>query len=176
MAATVQVVEFNGAQLTQTLNTTTINWKSVDDAAVSHTDAPVVIGTCSFEKWLAVKFTGTYNQVGNVKFGHTAGSFGAGIKLKASPSMVSAANQMFYSTPTDLKSTRLTANITSVATIDNGLTAWVGGTSPNHGGKTPVTADSPTWSTFIVTQLQTKAEASTGATNQATFTVQWSEN
>jgi hypothetical protein len=89
MAATVQLVEKNGAGATATDKTSgSIRLKKADNATVDLLN-PLVKPTSgsdwSFEKWLRMNVTGgTYSAINNVKF-YTDGAngFGAGVNLWA---------------------------------------------------------------------------------------------
>lgn len=89
MAATVQIVEKNGAGATATDKTSgTIRFKNADDATVDIVNPMVVppSGTdYSFEKWLRLKVTGgTYTDISNIRaYMDGANGFGTGIGLYA---------------------------------------------------------------------------------------------
>lgn len=89
MAATVQIVEKNGAPGTQTDKTSgTIRFKNADDSAVNTSNPMVkpVAGTdYSFEKWLRLNVTGgTYTEILNiVAYSDGALSLGAGFGIYA---------------------------------------------------------------------------------------------
>ena len=89
MAATVQIVEKNGAGPTATDKTSgTIRFKNADDATVDIVNPMVVppSGTdYSFEKWLRLKVTGgTYTDISNIRaYMDGANGFGTGIGLYA---------------------------------------------------------------------------------------------
>lgn len=89
MAATVTIVEKNGAGATATDKTSgTVRFKNADDATVN-TANPMVVppsGTdYSFEKWLRLKVTGgTYTDISNIRaYMDGATGFGTGIGLYA---------------------------------------------------------------------------------------------
>lgn len=80
MAATVQIIEKNGAGGTATDKTSgTIRFKNADDAAVDYNNPMVLPGAgsdWSFEKWVRFKVaSGTYTQITNVK-AYTDGTIG----------------------------------------------------------------------------------------------------
>jgi len=82
MAATVAIMELNGAGATETDKTSgTVRFKNADDSTVDLVN-PMVKPTSgtdySFEKWLRFKVTGgSYSQITNVK-AYSDGSNGAG--------------------------------------------------------------------------------------------------
>lgn len=89
MAATVQIVEKNGAPGTQTDKTSgTIRFKNADNSTVDTGNPMVKPGAgvdYSFEKWLRLNVTGgTYTEITNVKaYMDGANGLGTGITLYA---------------------------------------------------------------------------------------------
>ena len=88
MAATVQIVEKNGAGGTQTDKTSgSIRFKNADNSTVDLVNPMVkpVSGTdYSFEKWLRLNVTGTYSQITNARmYTDGANGMGTGIGLYA---------------------------------------------------------------------------------------------
>lgn len=89
MAATVQLIEKNGAGGTGTDKTSgNIRFKNADDSTVDLNN-PMVVPTSgtnySFEKWLRMNVTGgTYTQITNVKaYSDGANGLGTGVGLYA---------------------------------------------------------------------------------------------
>lgn len=89
MAATVQIVEKNGAGGTQTDKTSgNIRFKNADNATVDLNDPMVkpASGTdYSFEKWIRLNVTGgSYSQITNIKaYSDGANGLGTGVGLYA---------------------------------------------------------------------------------------------
>jgi hypothetical protein len=89
MAATVQIVEKNGAPGTQTDKTSgTIRFKNADNSTVDTANPMVKPGAgvdYSFEKWLRLNVTGgTYTEITNIKaYMDGANGLGTGITLYA---------------------------------------------------------------------------------------------
>lgn len=89
MAATVQIVEKNGAGGTQTDKTSgTIRFKNADNSTVDLNNPMVKPGAgsdFSFEKWLRMNVSGgTYSQITNVKvYSDGANGLGTGVLLWA---------------------------------------------------------------------------------------------
>ena len=104
MAATVQIVEKNGAGGTQTDKTSgTIRFKNADNSTVD-TSNPMVkppSGTdYSFEKWLRFNVSGgTYTEISNIK-AYSDGSNGLGTGVGLYAKAVTA-----YSTPAEATAT-----------------------------------------------------------------------
>ena len=89
MAATVAIMELNGAGATETDKTSgTVRFKNADDSTVDLVN-PMVKPTSgtdySFEKWLRFKVTGgSYSQITNVKaYSDGANGMGTGVGLYA---------------------------------------------------------------------------------------------
>ena len=89
MAATVQIVEKNGAGGTQTDKTSgTIRFKNADNSTVDTSNPMVkpVAGTdYSFEKWLRFNVSGgSYTEISNIKaYSDGANGMGTGVSLYA---------------------------------------------------------------------------------------------
>lgn len=122
MAATVQIVEKNGAGGTQTDKTSgTIRFKNADNSTVD-TSNPMVkppSGTdYSFEKWLRFNVSGgTYTEISNIKaYSDGANGLGTGIGLYAKA--VTA-----YSTPAEATAT---TGYTSFFTYTSGSALTLG--------------------------------------------------
>lgn len=86
MAATVRVIERNGAGATKTDKTSgTVRFKNADDATVDLSD-PLVKPSSnteySYEKWLRLDAQGAYTQISNLRaYLDGANGFGTGVKL-----------------------------------------------------------------------------------------------
>lgn len=89
MAATVRIVEKNGASPTLTAkDSSTIRFKKADNATVDLANPLVKPGAgndYSFEKWLRLEVTaGTYSQITNVKaYSDGANGMGTGVEVYA---------------------------------------------------------------------------------------------
>lgn len=145
---------------------TSIEWKSVDDTTTSRTVAPVMAGSNSYEKYIYLKFTGSFNQISNVRFAHTAGTFGTGVALKGKVTST-------YSTPSDA-SIPSASDMTPVSSASSGMTVGLSTTGPN--GSASSSQTTTCYTQYLVTQLQTTGSASAGDTSSATLTVQYYEN
>lgn len=167
MAATATWYERNGTS-GSTTDTTVSNcdWKSIDDASASRAANPVTAGDNSYSKYNYVAFTGTFNQISNVKFAHTAGTLGTGISLKGKVSST-------YTTPSTTALASAT-DITSTTAIASGMAVTVGTGDPTSATGTSITAAG--YTAFIITQVQTTSSAAAGDSGTATLTVQYDEN
>ena len=122
MAATVQIVEKNGAGGTQTDKTSgTIRFKNADNSTVDTSNPMVKPGAgtdYSFEKWLRFNVSGgTYTEISNIKaYSDGANGLGTGIGLYAKA--VTA-----YSTPAEATAT---TGYTSFFTYTSGSALTLG--------------------------------------------------
>lgn len=178
MPATFSFEEDNGAGPASTSVPSQINWKNADDAnATAYNAAPITAGNNSFEKWLYGKFTGTFNTIQNGFFAHTAGVFGAGLTLKAAPSMTVSGDALAYTTPAVATNAALTRDDTAVQAIGSGAVVWFSGTGPDTANtKAASTNANPGYTNYLTTQLQTTGAAAAGDTATATMTLQYDEN
>jgi hypothetical protein len=173
MAATFEWDESNGAGQTITHGVTQVNWKNTDDVGTVYSTSPITAGANSYEKWQAGHFSGAYNQILNGKFGHTAGTLGAGLTLKATPV---GSGQLTYTTPGTAANANLTTDMTIANPIASGVVVYFGGTSADTAGKAASTTANPAWTNYLTTQLQTTVAALPGDTSTLTLTLQFDEN
>lgn len=171
MAATTSWYEQNGtasgspAQGVES-SISSCDWKSVDDATTPRENAPVQAGSNSYEKYIYLKFAGTFNQISAVKFAHTAGTLGTGITLKNKITST-------YATPSTSAMAGAT-DITATTAIGSGASVLLGNT-PND--TNPSSAKTSACATqYIVLQAQVAAIASAGDSGSATLTIQYNEN
>jgi len=162
MAATVQVIEKNGAGGTPTDKTSgTIRFKNADNSTVDLTNPMVKPGAgsdFSFEKWLRMNVSGgTYSQITNVKAYSDGGNgLGTGVLLWAKA--VTA-----YSTPAEATAT---AGYTNFFTYNSGAALTLGaGPYTSTGEK----AD------HLVMMCEVASTASGGLTSSETLTLAWDE-
>ena len=172
MAATTTWYEQNGtasgspAGGTPTV-VTTCDWKSVDSATTSRAAAPVAAGENSYNKFNYVKFSGTFNEISDVLFAHTAGTLGSGITLKGKISST-------YTTPATTALSDST-DITATTAIADGMSVDLSTTGPN-GTSHASSQTSECYTQYIITQVQTTSAAAAGDSGTATLTVQYNEN
>lgn len=162
MAATVQIVEKNGAGGTNTDKTSgTIRFKNADDATVDLNNPMVKppSGTdYSFEKWIRMKVTGgTYTQIDNIRaYSDGANGLGTGVGLYAKA--VTA-----YATPAE-------------ATATTGYTDFFSYTS---GASLDLAGDATTGTgekgDHLVMIMTVASTASGGVTPNETLTIAWDE-
>lgn len=180
MAATFEFDEANGAGETVTHGVATTNWKNADTSTEGsdYASNPITAGNNSYEKWQYGHFSGTYNQISNGYFDHTAGTFGTGITLKCQPSMTVDADRLAYATPSTSANANLTKNITSVnGSFPTGAAVvFFGATSPSAAGKAASTTANPAYTNYLTTQMQTTGSAGAGDTTTATLTLRYDEN
>lgn len=172
MAATTTWYEQNGAASgtpaggTPTV-VTTCDWKSADSATTTRAAAPVAAGENSYHKYNYVKFSGTFNEISDVLFAHTAGTLGAGISLKGKVSST-------YATPATTALASAT-DITATSAITNGMAVELSTTGPN-GTSHAASQTSECYTQYLITQVQTTSAAAAGDSGTATLTVQYNEN
>ena len=183
MAATFEFEEDNGTQTgsptkgtTRTAARTESNWKNIDDSTTAYTSAPIVAGNNSYEKWQFGHFSGTYNQILNGLFAHTATAFGTGLTLKGTPACTGDGDRLLYTTPATSANANLTTDMTSAVAIGSGVAVFFSATGPEATGKASSTTANPAYTNFLTTQLQTTGSAAAGDTAQVTLTLQYDEN
>lgn len=162
MAATVQLIEKNGAGGTPTDKTSgTIRFKNADNSTVDLNNPMVKPGAgsdFSYEKWLRMNVTGgTYSQITNVKV-YSDGNNGLGTGVLLWAKAVTA-----YSTPAEATST---AGYTNFFTYTSGSALTLGaGPYTSTGEK----AD------HAVMMCEVQSTASGGLTASETLTLAWDE-
>lgn len=176
MAATHQWGEANGAGETLTLDRAESNWKSIDDSTTAYSSSVIVVGANSYVKYMFSKFSGTFNQILNGKWAHTAGALGSNLTLKGAPSMTADGDRLAYATPVATTLAGLTVDMTSAISIGSGSVVYYGATGPASSGKAASMTTNPCFSNYLAHQLQTAAGAAAGDTTQITFTHQYDEN
>ncbi len=181
MAATFEFVEDNGAVTASHGTTRTgarvdVNWKALDDSATAYTANPIVAGQNSFQKNQYGHFSGTFNQILNGLWAHTATAFGAGLVLKGLVACTTVGGPYTYVTPSQVADTGLTVDMSAAVAIGSGVAVWFGATGPEATGKAASMATNPCWSSWLTTQLQTTTSAVAGDTAQVTLTLQYDEN
>lgn len=162
MAATVQIIEKNGAGGTGTDKTNgTIRFKNADDATVDLNDPMVVPGSgtdYSYEKWLRLNVTGgSYSQITDI-VAYSDGSNGLGTGVGLYAKAVSS-----YATPAE-------------ATATTGYTDFFSYTSgsPLSLGAGPFTSTGEKGDHLVM--IATVADtASGGLTSSETLSVAWDE-
>lgn len=172
MAATTTWYEENGsatgspAHGTPTV-VTTCDWKSVDSATTTRAAAPVAAGSNSYHKYNYVKFSGTFNEISDAKFAHTAGTLGTGISLKGK--ITSS-----YATPATSALSGST-DITGTTPIASGMEVLLSTVGPQGAGAA-ASINAEGYTQYIVTQVQTTSSAAAGDSGTATLTIQYNEN
>ena len=162
MAATVQIIEKNGAGGTPTDKTAgTVRFKNADDATVDLANPMVVPGTgtdYSFEKWLRMSVSGgSYTQITNVK-AYSDGSNGMGTGVGLWAKAVAS-----YATPAEGTST---AGYTDFFSYTSGAALSLGAgpfTSTGEKGD------------HLVMLCAVASTASGGLTPSETLTLAWDE-
>lgn len=162
MAATVQIIEKNGAGGTPTDKTSgTVRFKNADNSTVDLLNPmvkPPSGSDFSFEKWLRLNITGgTYSSITGVK-AYTDGSNGMGTGVNLWAKAVSS-----YATPAEATATTGYANLfgyTSGSALSLGAGPYTGtGEKADH----------------LVLMCEVTSAASGGLTSSETLTIAWDE-
>lgn len=174
MAATFEFNEDNGAATgspakgtTRSTAVTQVNWKSVDDVATAYSAAPINAGENSFPKYQFGKFGGTFNQISNALWAHTAGTLPANTSLYGGVTST-------YATPTQSATAGL-SDISSVTAIGSGIPVSFSTTGPEAASPTS-TLSAAGYTQYLVSQARTTASASPGDSSSLTLTLRYSEN
>ena len=160
---------------TRSTSVTDVNWKNSDTEGTAYSAAPITDGNNSFENWMFGHYSGTYNQILNGLFAHTATAFGTGQTLKGPPACTSDGTRLLYTTPATTANSNLTTNMTSVIAIGSGVAVAFSATGPEATGKAATTTANPAYTNYLTTQLQTSGSAP-GDTPTVTLTLQNDEN
>lgn len=162
MAATVQIVEKNGAGGTQTDKTSgTIRFKNADNSTVDLSNPmvkPASGSDFSFEKWVRFNVSGgTYSQITNIKaYSDGANGLGTGVLLWAKA-------VTSYSTPAEATAT---TGYTNFFSYSSGAPLTLGaGPYTSTGEK----AD------HLVMMCEVASTAAGGLTSSETLTLSWDE-
>jgi hypothetical protein len=165
VAATFTWAQSNGAGNTVQLLGSSGNltdFKSIDTAGISDYVAnPVTAGTNSYECWLRALFTGTFNQIRDLRFWMSTG-FSPSTGLAVFWSGI----QNLYLQP---------ANGTSSIATSSVPIADPGTANVSIGGNLSGSLVASGYSDFIVLQLRTTAAAAAGDTSLATMSISYSE-
>lgn len=173
--ATFEFEEDNGAATgspahgtTTTAARTEMNWKNVDDSTTAYSSSPITAGNNSFTKYQYGHFSGTYNQILNGLWAHTAGTLPSGCTVKGTVTST-------YATPSTTTNAALTTDMTTAIAIGSGLAVSFN-TSPQAASPTTSITSNPAYTQYLPTQLQTTTAAPAGDIASQTFTLQYSEN
>jgi hypothetical protein len=177
MAATFQWAETNGAvspPAGETVGRTDCNWKNIDDSTTAYSSSPITAGNNGYDKFSYGKFTSSWNQITNCKYGVSATSVGANTTLTGAKTMAAAADRVSYRTPVK---TATATNSTTFATTSVDRTLYLSKTSPDDAGcTTSISAGGTGYTCYMYTFLATTGSAAAGDTSQVTFTLQYDEN
>ena len=144
-----------------------LDWKSVDDTSTPRASATITAGENSFSKYNYIKFSGTFNEISDVKFLHSAGTAKAGTFLKGKVTSI-------YETPTRGAIAGAT-DMTNAILPSEGASVLLSTTGPND--TNPSASQTSACSTqYLVTQLQTTGSAPAGEITSMTLMVHWKEN
>lgn len=139
------------------------NFKTYNNltSPADYTSYPITAGNNSFDVWLRGHFTGTFNQIQNLKFWKSAGNLGTGEALKFIGHVTA------FDDPVTADSSYATANVP---------TSSPGSANVSIGGNLAGNLAAPGYSDYVVMQLQTTTAAEAGDTETFTFTLTYDEN
>lgn len=154
------------------------NWKNSGVATDVYSSYPITAGNNSYQLNLSGKFTsGTFSNILNGLYAHTATAFGTGLTLKGVPNCTGDADRYLYVTPSTTADTNLTKDMTTAVAIGSGVSVCFGATGPEATGKAATVDGSvDRYTNFLTTQLQTTTSAAPGDTATVTITLQYDEN
>lgn len=174
MAATFEYNEDNGAATgspakgtTRTTAVTQVNWKAADDVATAYSAAPINAGENSFPKYQFGKFTGSFNQISNGLWSHTAGA------LPTNTTLFGAVTST-YATPSQAATAGL-SDISAITAITSGTAVNFSTVGP-EGASPTATLSAAGYSQYLVTQVRTTGAALPGDSGNITLTLRYSEN
>lgn len=184
MAATFAWDEDTGTQTsaptkgtTRTGGVTDVNWKNSGTQGTAYSAAPITAGNNSFEKWQFGHFSGTYNQILNGLFAHTAGAFGTGVTLFGPNATTADGDRPLYTTPAAAtNNTACPFDMTTAIAIGSGKAVFFSATGPEATGKAASSTANPAYTNYLPTQLRTTGSAGPGDTASITLTLQYDEN
>lgn len=150
---------------------TNISFKNTDDANTDFNSSVISAGSLSFDKYVFGLWSGSFNQISNVKWNHVSGVLGGGLQF-----VFGVSGSGFYRTPATTSNARFNHDLTATGLVSTGLAVLVGTGAPNREGKATSTTTSPAFSEFIGGQLVTTAAASPGQTTVYHFALSWAES
>ena len=151
--------ESNGVGEDVTDKISNINFGSADAPNLVPASNPIVAGGASFEKYIRVKFTGSWTEISNMKFWKSAGAYVTGEAIKL--------GIVDYAQPSE------TPNADS--DVDESEPGWVVNSAEGNPTIEYGASGVSGLSQYMRLQLQTTGSTPAGAVNQKTFTMQYDE-
>jgi len=163
MAATVEILEANGAGETTTANITNSNMGSVDAANLDAVANPVVPGENTFEKWQQISVTalGGSSQLDNFKVWRT-GALGGSATHVTNAREASYGGAATYATPVGDATDSTVATQTMPTSEPTGANLGIAG---SLAGALTATGQSD----YLVHQIQTDAGDTAGSTSTMNY-------
>ena len=175
MASTLVLADDTGAATgspakgtTRVNPTTNWNWLNSTTVTTAPASAFIVIGTNSYERFRFGVITGTFTELSNGLWAHTAGTFGSNITLMG---VVTST----YTTPAVTTNAALTEDMTAAIAVGSGQTVLFSTTGP-EGAAPAATLTAAGYTQYLATQMLTASGAATGATATATLSLQYDES
>ena len=140
------------------------NYKTYNDLSnpADYTSYPITAGNNSYDVWLKGHFTGTFNEIQELKYWKSGGNLGTGESLYWGGNGITA-----YAQPVTGDSTYATVTIP---------TSSPGSANVSIGNSLAGSLTADGFSDFVVTQLRTTTGAEAGDTETFTFTLTYNEN
>jgi hypothetical protein len=163
MAATVSWCEFNGASATETVGISNVNFGNHDSVNIVPASYPIRRGQNSYDKWLKMKFAGTFNKVYNFKLWRSDSGGGEGAAMPTGISMVGevgTGSNLSYAAPSTTSIGTYSVPNTEVSAFSVGPTAGLTGAG---------------YAYYMHLQLKTTVDAATGDTPVWYLTFQYDE-
>ncbi len=156
MASTRQISESNGAEAVHD-GITNLNFGNNDNYNLAaNTVNSVVASLNSFEKYIRIKFAGTFTEISNMKFWKSSGAYGAGESIKA------AANVAF-------------ALPSATANADSDVPTVVGSALVIQSAAGTLTITGAGYTKYIRLQWRSTSSTPSGAISQKVFSFQFDE-
>lgn len=166
MVATAVLDEYNTGGETRSQNVTNCNFGSDDSIQITPATYPITAGENSFEKWWKIDFSGTFNQVDNLKVWKDSGGYQTGEGIDTNCKESAYAGNPTYAAPTQT---------TSTVAIEVLPTTEPAGANLGIGGILAGNLSSAGYSDYCVMQLQTTGATPPGDVTQKSFTFQYDE-
>jgi len=168
MAITTYIDERNGAPAgVEQQDVANLNMGNDDSYELTPATYPVTAGLNAFEKWEKMRFTGTANQVDNLKVWISTGSLDAEADMKTNCRESTYGGNETYATPTITTSTVATQD--EPTSEPSGANLGIGGALAGNLTGFPDSSD------YCIFQYQTTASHPAGDISQLTHTFQWDE-
>lgn len=178
MASTFIWAEDNGAAIntpprgtSRTHSVSNIDWKNIDDVNSSYAAYPITAPGNSFTKYHFGIFSGSFNQISEVKFAHVSGLLDSNINIKF---LISGSGA--YVAPGTGTNIALTGTLNDIFDISTGRSVNVGLSGPEF-VTTGTTLTATGYTAYISHQMQVGANMGPGnLLSGITYSLRFLEN